>query len=193
MTNQESFLSCGVYSFNADGDLLDYIKGFVYDKGGRCLKSEIIQSIMLNLVGIGINIDDGLKPVNLNENTFGEKWSPFIFNNRFGRGGMNTIIIKMNKLHEKLDEFENGTYVGTGLSVETSKMTGRKIYKYMDPERSESLIDLSSKFEVGVKVSNGNTKREPERTESLIDLSSNFEFGLKVSNGNTKRRQRRNK
>ena len=193
MTKQESFFSFGSLSLNADDDLLDYIKGFVYDKGGRCLKSEIIHSIMLNLVGIGINIEDGLKPGNLNENTFGDTWSPFIFNNRFGRGGMSSIIIKMNKLHEKLDEFENGTYVGTGLSVETSKMTGRKIYKYMDPERSESLIDLSSKFEVGVKVSNGNTKREPERTESLIDLSSNFEFGLKVSNGNTKRRQRRNK
>jgi len=159
MTNKESFLSCGVYSPNADGDLLDYIKGFVYDKGGRCLKSEIIQSIMLNLVGIGINIDDGLKPVNFNENTFGDTWSSFIFNNRFHRGGTNTIINKMNKLHEKFDEFESGTYVGTGLSVETSKMTGRKIYKYMEPERTESLIDLSSKFEVGVKVSNGNTKR----------------------------------
>ena len=158
MTNQESFLSCGVYSPNADGDLLDYIKGFVYDKGGRCLKSEIIQSIMLNLVGIGINIDDGLKPVNFNENTFGDKWSSFIFNNRVS-GGMRVISMKMNKLHEKLDEFENGTYVGTGLSVETSKMTGRKIYKYMEePELTESLIDLSSKFEVGVKVSNGNTK-----------------------------------
>ena len=143
MTNQESFLSCGVYSLNADGDLLDYIKGFVYDKGGRCLKSEIIQSIMLNLVGIGINIDDGLKPVNLNENTFGDKWSPFIFNNRFSHGGMSVIIKKMNKLHEKLDEFENGTYVGTGLSVETSKITERKIYKYMEPESTESLIDLS--------------------------------------------------
>ena len=187
MTNQDSFLSCGVPSLNADGDLLDYIKGFVYDKGGRCLKSEIIQSIMLNLVGIGINIDDGLKGVtNCNENTFGDTWSSFIFNNRFGHGGMNTIINKMNKLHEKLDEFENGTYVGTGLSVEISKMTGRKIYKYMEPERTESLIDLSSKFEVGVKVSNGNTKRP----ESLIDLSSKFEVGVKVSNGNTKRRQR---
>ena len=61
--------------------------------------------------------------------------------------------------YKKKVEFESGTYVGTGLSVETSKMTGRKIYKYMEPERTESLIDLSSKFEVGVKVSNGNTKR----------------------------------
>ena len=49
--------------------------------------------------------------------------------------------------------------MGTGLSVETSKMTGRKIYKYMEePELTENLIDLSSKFEAGVKVSNGNTK-----------------------------------
>ena len=159
MTNKESFLSCGVYSPNADGDLLDYIKGFVYDKGGRCLKSEVIQSIMLNLVGIGINIDDGLKPMNFNENTFGDTWSSFIFNNRFHGGGMRVVNMKMNKLHEKLDEFENGTYVGTGLSVETSKMTGRKIYKYMEePELTENLIDLSSKFEAGVKVSNGNTK-----------------------------------
>lgn len=40
-----------------DKETLEYIKRFVYEKGGDCLKSEIIKGIMFNLVGIG-QVDD---------------------------------------------------------------------------------------------------------------------------------------
>ena len=36
-----------------DGDLLEYVKGFVHDKNGHCLKSEIIQSIVCSWIGTG--------------------------------------------------------------------------------------------------------------------------------------------
>ena len=119
----------------------------MYDNGGRCLKSEIIQAILLNLIGIGVNVKDGLQRNMTNkENTFGGTFSSFIFNNRFHRGGMSSINLRMIKLHEKLEEFEDGDfYVGTGLSFETSKMTGRKIYKYVEPvEHTESCLLYTS-------------------------------------------------
>ena len=185
MVNQQSFLSF-VQTDDADGDLLDYIKGFVYDNGGRCLKSEIIQAILLNLIGIGVNVKDGLQRNMTNkENTFGGTFSSFIFNNRFHRGGMSSINRSMIKLHEKFEEFEDGDfYVGTGLSFETSKMTGRKIYKYVEPvEHTESLIDLSSKFEIGVKVSDSN--EFSNRTFS--DISKPFVFGNPYLNRSDRR------
>ena len=184
MVNQQSFLSF-IQTEDADGDLLDYIKGFVYDKGGRCLKSEIIQAILLNLVGIGVNVKDGLQHnITNKENTFGGKWSRFIFINRL-HAVSKSIPNKIDKLHEKLEEFEDGGfYVGTGLSFETSKMTGRKIYKYVEPvEHTESLIDLSSKFEIGVKVSDSN--EFSKRTFS--DISKPFVFGNPYLNRSDRR------
>lgn len=183
MVNQQSFLSF-VQTDDADGDLLDYIKGFVYDNGGRCLKSEIIQAIMLNLIGIGVNVKDGLKPRDYKENTFGGKWSRFIFINRL-HAVSKSIPNKIDKLHEKLEEFEDGDfYVGTGLSFETSKMTGRKIYKYVEPvEHTENLIDLSSKFEIGVKVSDSNEFSN----KTFSDISKPFVFGNPYLNRSDRR------
>ena len=176
MVKQQSFLSFA-QTDDADGDLLDYIKGFVYDKGGRCLKSEIIQAILLNL--IGVNVEDGLKPRDYKENTFGG----FVITNRLRC--MSGITPKINKLHEKLEEFEDGDfYVGTGLSFETSKMTGRKIYKYVEPvEHTESLIDLSSKFESGVKVSDANEFSN----KTFSDISKPFVFGNPYLNRSDRR------
>ncbi len=174
--SQNSFLSI-VRTHDADHDLLEYIKGFVYDKGGRCLKSEIIQAIMLNLIGIGINVQDGLKRADsCKENTFGGKWSPFIFRHRSSTNHKSVIIERVNNLHQKLEEFESGSvYKGTGLSIETSKMTGRIIYKYVEPVESndESLIDLSSKFEIGVKVSESSKRKKL----FFADTSKPFVFG----------------
>ena len=151
-----------------------------------CLKSEIIQAILLNLIGIGVNVKDGLeRNITNKENTFGGTFSSFIFTNRFHRGGISCIKRNMTRLHEKLEEFEDGGfYVGTGLSFETSKMTGRKIYKYVEPvEHTESLIDLSSKFEIGVKVSDSNEFSN----KTFSDISKPFVFGNPYLNRSDRR------
>ena len=125
----ESFLKIGTRVPDADEELLEYIKDFVHDKNGRCLKAEIIQSISYNWVGIGVNqIIPDIYPER--QAPYGGTWSRLIF---FKFAQINIIAKLMDKLHKKLEEFEkSGIYNGTGLSIETSKRSGRIIYRYID-------------------------------------------------------------
>lgn len=128
--------------FDADGDLLEYIKGFVHDKNGRCLKSEIIQSIVYNWVGFGVDITTpSINGKPGGPASHGGTWCPYVFAQRIGD---NSLISKMmSKLQNKLEEFEKSNiYEGTGLSIETSKLTGRMIYKYVEVIGLIDLIDL---------------------------------------------------
>ena len=134
-----SFVHLGSTLPDAEGELVEYIKGFVYDKNGHCLKSEIIQSIMLNWEGLGINIMQ--PPINGQPSRlapYDGTWCQYTFAKR-RLGDHSKAIIK---LHEKMEELEkNDKYNGTGLSIETSKMTGRIIYKYNEPT-TDNLIDM---------------------------------------------------
>jgi len=140
----ESFLNIGFRVPDADEELLEYIKNFVYDKNGRCLKAEIIQSISYNWVGIGVNI---IKPaMNLQPECkapYGGTWCMYTFTKRVN--DTNTFSIWMNKLQKKMEEFETSNiYNGTCLSIETSKLSGRIIYMYvdMDDHNVNDLIHL---------------------------------------------------
>lgn len=117
---------------DADGDLLEYIKGFVHDKNGHCLKSELVQDLLYNWAGMSFYDQDFTVP------TTSEVPANYI-----------------TRLQEKMKDFENSDiYNGTGLSIETSKMTGRVIYKYEVPVvEVDDLIDMTSRFEIGVSVS----------------------------------------
>ena len=108
---------------DAESELVEYIRGFVYDKNGQCLKSEIIISILFNLKGLGIT------------------WSENDFQVS-GRDGSYSALI--SNVQKKMAEFEKGDkYNGTGLSIETSKMTDRVIYKYNEViPTTNNLIDI---------------------------------------------------
>jgi hypothetical protein len=126
---QESLLGVEYDLPQLDNDLVEYIKGFVHDKNGLCLKEDIIQALFYTWKGVC------------------EKWCPVTFKNRGGGGGNYVISKWLGNLHEKMDLLENsGIYNGTGLSIETSGMTGRTIYRYVDPVLDFGPHTLIKKF-----------------------------------------------
>jgi len=106
------------------------------------LKAEIIQSISYNWMGIGVNIITpamNLQPAC--KAPYGGTWCPYTFTFMI----RNTRLLSkwMSKLQEKMEEFETSNiYNGTGLSTETSKRSGRIIYRYIDIDGLGNLLSI---------------------------------------------------
>jgi hypothetical protein len=124
-------------------DLISFITGYVFDKGGRCLRTELIRALVENRLGMG-------EIFNVVEYT------------RIGDKRMTTKVY--SEMDEKVRFYEATGFYATckGLTFERSTMTNRIIYKYTEEVQSTDLIDidgLTNKFSFGASIEPTETGR----------------------------------
>ena len=111
-----------------DNDLISFIIGYVFDKGGRCLRKDLIRELVENMMGMRESFNSRQYSTNTD-----------CGNNNGLRGTFYRDMDERVRCFEENGYYETETY--KGLTFERSTMTHRIIYKYVvEDNESDNIV-----------------------------------------------------